>query len=249
MKPRSRPRASLLSVLLRFSAISHTSDFESVPGNGPAARELILHAHERAFRENFEALLENPEFLPDGGTLGFGLRHIYPIEYGIKHIYDLLKGSDSVVYRSARALGFEPLLYMLYEQQRRGMDSIEGGLIEDRIKFEDWEPDVAKVVRSKGGIVVCQDPDVYLNEDGAYDRPEKIEWVTPKTTFNEQESRFIQMDEYEVGFVYGHLCLVVRVGKAGERLAYPTSAQLRKVWKSEDNARPTAFWGRGSGFW
>jgi hypothetical protein len=32
------------------------------------------------FRDAFEALLGNPEFLADGGTLAFGLRYVYPIE-------------------------------------------------------------------------------------------------------------------------------------------------------------------------
>jgi hypothetical protein len=32
------------------------------------------------FRDAFEALLGNPEFLADGGTLAFGLRYVYPIK-------------------------------------------------------------------------------------------------------------------------------------------------------------------------
>jgi hypothetical protein len=34
-------------------------------------------AMERSICAAFEALLENPEFLPDGGVLGFGLQHVY----------------------------------------------------------------------------------------------------------------------------------------------------------------------------
>ncbi|KAH9953970.1 hypothetical protein BC827DRAFT_1272990 [Russula dissimulans] len=213
----------------------YLGDVEPVPGNGSASGNLIPRAHERAFRENLEALLENPEFLPDGGTLGFGLRHVYPINDGIKHVYGLLKGSDAVVYRSACALGFEPLLYMIYEWEPPDMKSTEGGLIERLVDFAEYYPDsedrldLTTIIRKEGGIVVCQDLDSYLNEDGAYGRPEKIEWVTPNTTYNEQESTYLNMmgNEPALGFVYGDLCLV-----------------LKKVWEKEGNKRPSAFWRR-----
>jgi hypothetical protein len=52
--------------------------------------------NERMFRLAFEALLENPEFLPDGGMLGFGLRHVYQVEHTLEHVYSLLKGRDCV---------------------------------------------------------------------------------------------------------------------------------------------------------
>ena len=211
-------------------------------------------ANERAFHEKFEALLENPEFLPDGGTLGFGLRHEYPLKDDVEHVNNLLKGSDAIVYRSARALGFEPLLYVLYEWKPPDMDSTEGGLVERLIDFSDYDTrdnsdegvDVTKIIRWQGGIVVCEDLDSYRDEYGAYDRPETIEWVTPRTGFNEQESTFPSTmgNEPIDGYVYGNLCSVVRIGKAGERLRYPTSAQLREVWAREDNERPTAFWER-----
>jgi hypothetical protein len=53
--------------------------------------------NERIFRSAFEALLENPELLPDGSTLGFGLRHVYQAEDTLGHVYSLLKGSDVAV--------------------------------------------------------------------------------------------------------------------------------------------------------
>jgi len=234
----------------------YLGDAESVPGNGPASKDFVQHAHERAFRENFEALLENPEFLPDGGTVGFGMRHVYPIKDDIKHVYDLLKGSDSVVYRCARALGFEPMLYMLYNwKPPYGHSITEGGLIKRPVEFANYESrdsplDIIKIIRMEGGIVVCQDLDSYLNEDDAYENPEKIEWVTPKTRFNGRESAFLDHmgNEPALACVYGHLCLVVRVGKAGERLAYPTSVQLDEMWEeeiAERSMRDSAFWGRG----
>ena len=56
------------------------------------------------FREAFQALLENPEFMAEGGMLAFGLRHSYPFKYDLYIVYDILKGSDAVVYQSMRGL-------------------------------------------------------------------------------------------------------------------------------------------------
>jgi hypothetical protein len=38
-------------------------------------------------------LLENPEFLAEGGTLGFGLRHVYLNDEEPSNIYGMLKAS------------------------------------------------------------------------------------------------------------------------------------------------------------
>ncbi|KAH9956379.1 hypothetical protein BGW80DRAFT_1388114 [Lactifluus volemus] len=72
---------------------------------------------EKSFRSRFEALLENPEFLPDGGTLGFGLRHVYQVKDTLKHVYNILKGNDATVYQSLRELGFRPMLYIHYKEE------------------------------------------------------------------------------------------------------------------------------------
>ena len=50
--------------------------------------------NERAFRDAFLALLEDPDFLPEGGTLGFGLRDAYPTDEKLCDMYGMLKGMD-----------------------------------------------------------------------------------------------------------------------------------------------------------
>ena len=51
--------------------------------------------NQEGFREAFKALLENPEFIADGGTLAFGLRLVYSIQNSLKHVYNALKVSDA----------------------------------------------------------------------------------------------------------------------------------------------------------
>ena len=76
------------------------------------------------FRSAFEALLKNPESLPEGGTLGFGLRHVYQVEESLNRVYNLLKGSDASVYQNVRAFGFDPLLFLHYEQGEEGFEAV-----------------------------------------------------------------------------------------------------------------------------
>jgi 2OG-Fe(II) oxygenase superfamily len=189
--------------------------------------------NENAFRSAFEALLENAEFLPDGGTLGFGLRHVYQVEGGLEHVYGLLKGSDAAVYQSVRALGFEPVLYLYYESGSKWSDHFEAVLIDRVLNFEGGGEveSLIGMLRYHGGIVVR-----HRKEDQQNDQ--EILWVTPVTTFNRQSNAYVAYgNEATLGLAYGDICLVVRIGKAGERLVYKTVAQLKEEWEEEQKAR------------
>jgi hypothetical protein len=102
-----------------------------VSANGVVSKRLSPPQlpNEGALREAFTALLENPEFLADGGTLAFGLRHVYPIQTSLKHVFSVLKGSDGVTYQIFRALGYEPVLYVYYEWDDRSEPPL--GMITD----------------------------------------------------------------------------------------------------------------------
>ena len=218
----------------------------------PVSEPLSLPraANENAFCEAFQGLLENPEFLPQGGTLAFGLRHIYPIDpltrRPLEPIYGALKGSDAVVYQTVRALGFQPVLYLFYEWTTpNGFP--EAAVIDNVIDFHgsrnDEVVDIIKSIRYKGGIVVCEEG-WKIDPEKGYENPEKIEWVTPVTTFNRQKGTYAATygNEPSVEVVYADLCLFVRIGKAGERLAYPTVSQLRK--ECERESQTSHFWYR-----
>jgi hypothetical protein len=173
---------------------------------------------EKTFRSRFEALLENPEFLPDGGTLGFGLRHVYQVKDTLEHVYSILKGNDATVYQSLRELGFGPILYLHYKEKDCYRDEtvlmdkvpeLNGRYIED---LTDW-------LQGLGGIVIPGQ--------------EEVTWVTPETAFNAFESEFTAYgNEPELGLAYGNLCLIVRIGCLGKRRMYPAGTQIRaqSIW-------------------
>jgi Rps23 Pro-64 3,4-dihydroxylase Tpa1-like proline 4-hydroxylase len=188
--------------------------------DGPVSADDSVSKHplllnEGAFREAFTALLENPEFLPEGGTLAFGLRHVYPIQDDLNHVYDILKGSDAVVYQSVSALGYEPELYIYYASDRFD-DWVDGVLIDHVVDLEGYrapDEDLLQYLKTVGGICVTQEPE----DDFPYNT-EQVEWVTPQTTFNQQEGAFVSYgNEATLEWIYGDVCLVVRIGEAGDR--------------------------------
>ena len=180
--------------------------------------------NERMFRLAFKALLKNPEFLPDGGTLGFGLRHVYQVENTLEHLYSLLKGSDAAVYQSVRALGFEPVLYLYYDHEQLDDGDVEAVLTEmvPDPRNDEGVEDTVGMLRDYGGICISQG--------------EEVKWVTPLMAINRQKCTYPAYDgQVSVGMAYGDVCLLVRIGEAGERLAYPTAVEVRRESAEEDD--------------
>jgi hypothetical protein len=208
-------------------------------------------ANEDAIHKAFVALLENPDFLEEGGTLAFGLRHVYPIKRKLERVFSLmksrcpienylhriyyvLKASDAVAYQNAFALGFEPKLYLYYEWRGSPL----GVIIDKVIDFDEGLPlddgdDLVDIAQKEGGILVAQggtNRGDAIELDERFDSPELLEWVTPMTTFNRQVDAYSTYGEknLELRWVYGYVCLIVRIGKARDRLAYPTVAELNE---------------------
>jgi hypothetical protein len=198
--------------------------------------------NQEGFREAFKALLENPEFMADGGTLGFGLRHVYPIKESLNHVYNVLKGSDVVVYQSMCALGFEPVLYVYYDEDARD-DALEGAMVDELIDFSDvFDGRAVDLVQEAGGIPVREDRVELDDDSSSLKDPEPVEWVTPLTTYNRQEAAFVSYgNDPTLDWAYGDVCMIVRIGKAGDRMTYPTVAQVNRVyserWKEHRHAR------------
>ena len=197
--------------------------------------------NQEGFHEAFKALLGNPEFMADGGTLGFGLRHVYPIKesLSLKHVYDVLKGSDAVVYQSTRALGFEPVLYVYYDEGEDN-DAFQGAMVDRLIDFDSVceGETVVDAVQEKGGIPV-REAGVEMHDDFDSMDAEPVEWVTPPPmTYNRQECAFVSYGKGPtLSWAYGDVCMIVRIGKAGDRLAYPTVAQMGKAYRQRWHER------------
>ena len=137
-------------------------------------------------------------------------------------------------------------MYLFYEWTTPN-DFPEAAVIDEVMDFnesfdEQAVVDIIKHIRREGGIVVCEEG-WEIDPEKGYENPEKIEWVTPVTTFNQQKGSYVTYgNEPSVEMAYADLCLFVRIGKAGERLAYPTVSQLEKERKRDPHTSP--FWHR-----
>ena len=192
------------------------SEYPSLPNKG-------------TFREAFTTLLENPEFLADGGSLAFGLRHIYPINVikrNLNDVHKVLKGSDAAVCQSLQALGYEPTFYVYYN------DEFESAIVDRVFGFphDQCQEDFPGIVYMNGGFPVTDESRVEEYDGFRYGKAEQLEWVTPVTDYNRLEDVFMHCNnEPMLKWAYGDVCLVVRIGKAGERSEYLTVAALNKV--------------------
>jgi hypothetical protein len=157
-------------------------------------------ADERMFHSRFDGLLKTPEFLPNGGWLGFGIRHLYQkIHDSLRHVYSQLKGSDATVYQSLRALGFKPTIYLNYRCE-------DNDLFVNDVRKIEGEPEMI---------------DDLLQVNRYSGITEQVTWVTPRTTRNTVKSPYISNWDC-LEWAYGDLCLVVRIGGPDDRWEYAT---------------------------
>lgn len=209
---------------------------------GPVSEKDAVSEHlvppqlpnQERFRKAFERLLENAEFMAEGGTLGFGLRHVYPIERDLKHVHNVLKGSDAVVYQGVRVLGFEPVLYVYYDDTFHS-NSPPTGVIVDQLSSLGgaYAKSITQVLQDDyGGILVRQDGGESFDDCYHSGNTEMVEWVTPVTVYNRQKGAYVYLgNEASLDWAYGDVCMMVRIGKAGDRLGYPTVAQVKKAYQ------------------
>ena len=165
---------------------------------------------EAKLRQTLSALIQNLDFLPDGGYLGFGLRYQYPIKTESSDLGSLvgtLKGSDAVIKRVADELNMNAQLKLVYEDEDEedwGGDSddeeeedVDGEqeegsrtrwiLLDDANQYPESileDDDSVKVsVASSGGAILCKaDKKVCFNQVPlSYHLPELIGKLVGKT--------------------------------------------------------------------
>ncbi|EIM86235.1 uncharacterized protein STEHIDRAFT_157738 [Stereum hirsutum FP-91666 SS1] len=171
----------------------------------------VMSSGEQPFRSTFEDLLNNPEFLPHGGALGFGLQHEYPIKDSLEHVYKLLKGSDAVILRTCTSLSLPARLHLLYSDER----AYSGGTTLDYVlKFGDH----IKYV----------------------DVEDEVIWAVP-TSHTKLDSKYVAHgNEPQIACAYGNVFLIVRVGKFDERSVVVDPLKERRRKKREAKKRAQA---------
>jgi hypothetical protein len=152
---------------------------------------------------------------------------------GFSEYYGQYLQHGLVVYQSVRALGYEPVLYVYYQDD---YDSKQGVIIDKVADFpEDEGSGRDSQLLQLGGMLVRDSTQDYRYGTG---HREQVEWVMPVTEFNRQKGPFLHFgnnDKASLRWAYGDVCLIVRIGKAGDRLAYTTVAELKRVRRGDSN--------------
>ena len=76
--------------------------------------------NELNLKQVLSSLLEEETFLPEGGTIGFGLLHKYPVskaEGSLASVLNCLKGSDAAIRRVCASLGLDLKPQVLYKER------------------------------------------------------------------------------------------------------------------------------------
>ncbi|KAI0308851.1 hypothetical protein OF83DRAFT_1089489, partial [Amylostereum chailletii] len=198
-------------------------------GNAGAtnARMAILAANEAQIRGCLETALADPTFLPDGGTLGFGLCHVYPFSDSISHVPRLLKGRDATIHRVLASLGLEPTVYLGYSAEDQ-IDFLLTEPFETGGRCIDDNYTYLEAVRDNGGIVL-----EYWRNDREVD--ESVAWVTGVAEgLNSCSRAFARYGNApSFGYSYGEMCLVVRVGESKDRTTPPDWETLKAAaWRT-----------------
>jgi len=74
-----------------------------------------------AFKNALSDLLADPTVLPDGGLLGFGLQHEYPVnsKTDLNDLIRCLKGGDALIYRVCSQLSLKASLKVVYREHNK----------------------------------------------------------------------------------------------------------------------------------
>ncbi|KAF8636133.1 hypothetical protein AX17_003765 [Amanita inopinata Kibby_2008] len=182
------------------------------------AVDVPLSTNALAFKTAFERLLDDPKFLPNGGCLGFGLEYQYPLPAAVEDVASLddvekcLKGSDAEVMQVAKALSLDASLWALIKGERfefacKGVAPEYSGMY-----FWDGEWSIEEWLLRKFHAKIMKR--FWDKETENF----KLDWIVKPSSLNREKKRFVGYgNQAEEEFAYSTICMIVRVGKPGER--------------------------------
>ncbi|EJD46049.1 hypothetical protein AURDEDRAFT_184405 [Auricularia subglabra TFB-10046 SS5] len=169
----------------------------------------------------FTECLGHASFLPEGGRLGFGLKHQYPVPSDVQgqesrvfldNLSTALKGVDAALYNACRALNLHPKLFLAYATRRDGtflLDYIyEGGHW-----IEDWNRRMEQLSGEKIAFGEYDDDSMYDEQPG-----KDLLWLLPRESRTRIKSHYIAYgNDASFGTIYGDLVLIATVPPKSQR--------------------------------
>ncbi len=189
--------------------------------NGPEVKAML------------KTLLSDPTLLPEGGTLGFGLRHPYSLpttfdphdDDTLEDLKHRLKGADAALFSACISHCLAPSLYTVYEEIHGDVSRILVACPRvAKISTHDHDHDEEvwkKLCRQFDGFVVNPSQAVIDSLAPGGDGPiarRRVHWVTPLSQVNRVKTRFAAYANAPMmGYLYQRICILVAVGPAGRR--------------------------------
>jgi hypothetical protein len=200
--------------------------FSAEPDNSPIP---LIHANtseaELALKTAFTRVLCDSDFLEKGGHLGFGLRQEYPLnpEGGLGNLIECLKGSDAIIRSVCCQLSLQTSLRVIYKDERYEQFVMVNDFVDFKYFGEIYSLNEALEGRKGGRRILVTGPvadrlDQLQSCDGTEE--DEVTWVTDLTEFARTKAAYVAYgNEANVGYTYGHVCLIVHVGPPGDRTA------------------------------
>ncbi|KAF9053854.1 hypothetical protein BDZ89DRAFT_1004937 [Hymenopellis radicata] len=178
-----------------------TANFLANP-TAPSAKHLAL-------KDAIQELIDDPDLLPEGAKLCFGLAHQYPREahnpgYSVSELKQYLKGGDALIYSVCRELGLQVNVKVLYVRRSGAIylgtepAKDHGDEVHDEGELEEELMEGMEVVQSPFGEDDDDEPVLF--------------WVTPRSKASQVETAHIRYgNQASLAHLYGEICLVVDV--------------------------------------
>ena len=185
----------------------------------PSPTVLPINDTEAKIKELLVALLNNPKFLPDGGLVGFGLSHLYPIgsedNINLRELGENLKGMDATIKRACDSLSLDVSVKTIYFSEDKWVYCLLDGIADPGSEAMEDQDVLEYLQQYSGGILVSNyDENRLPRKDIAYyfQGVKPISWLRPLAERKQLESAYVAYgNQPSLGFVYGEICLVFPV--------------------------------------
>ncbi|KAI0345605.1 hypothetical protein BDW22DRAFT_894553 [Trametopsis cervina] len=165
--------------------------------------------------DTFRELLNDETFLPDGGLVGFGLRHDYPMftdnidGLDLCDLYGSLKGSDALLAQVCDRLRLESQIKIVYHS---GDDESRYVLSADMLSdLEFHDSTINILLKQSRGQQLISDPLWGEYYDDESDWCTYVYWATPVSPHMSKKVCVVYGNEPIAGIAYGRACLIVKV--------------------------------------
>lgn len=195
-----------------------------------------------AFKIALRSFLDDASFYPHGGILGFGFYHEYPCKLDDTQPISSahLKGRDVIVYSACQELGLPVrTTYLFSEGLSEGLQVLCDHIGLTNCFYSDSDAILVEQLKEKGQFLrgderaaysysdsgsESEDQESNKDNDGSTDTfcedltiPQSA-WVKKPNKLNtKREAMFVYGNEARLQYCYGRGCLIVEIGKPGER--------------------------------